>query len=107
MLTQLLREKEAPSNPTQSRFKRAARILFKPRRWPQLWQRLRLVRDISALKRSGLFDAEWYLNTYTDVAAAKADPLRHYVQFGAAEGRKPSASATPGTRPRRTDCIHR
>lgn len=37
-----------------------------------------------------LFDPDWYLRTYPDVAAAGVDPLRHYLQFGAAEGRDPS-----------------
>jgi hypothetical protein len=41
------------------------------------------------VKRSGLFDAEWYVRHYTDVAASGIDPLRHYVQFGASEGRAP------------------
>lgn len=105
-LTRLLREKEAPHRPTRSRFRRAAGIFFNPRRWPQLWHRIRVIRETAALRRSGLFDAEWYLKTYPDVAAVGANPLRHYVQFGAAEGRQPSASAAPGARPRRTDCIH-
>jgi glycosyltransferase involved in cell wall biosynthesis len=42
------------------------------------------------LLRSGLFDAEWYLDTYADVAEAGADPLRHYFQVGAAETRRPN-----------------
>jgi hypothetical protein len=38
---------------------------------------------------SGLFDAAWYLDRYPDVAGAGMDPMRHYVEFGAAEGRDP------------------
>jgi hypothetical protein len=37
-----------------------------------------------------LFDPSWYLHTYPDVAKAGANPLRHYLEFGAAEGRDPS-----------------
>lgn len=39
------------------------------------------------LARMGLFDAEFYRSHYPDVAAAKIDPLRHFVRFGAREGR--------------------
>ena len=38
---------------------------------------------------SGLFDAQWYLTTYPDVAAAGQDPLDHYLNHGANEGRNP------------------
>src|SRR5579862_6234313 len=36
-----------------------------------------------------LFDPAFYLRKYPDVAAAGIDPLRHYLEYGAAEGRKP------------------
>ena len=39
--------------------------------------------------RQGVFDAEFYLAKYADVREAGIDPLRHYVEHGAAEGRKP------------------
>lgn len=39
--------------------------------------------------RQGIFDAEFYLAKYSDVREAGIDPLRHYVEHGAAEGRKP------------------
>lgn len=39
---------------------------------------------------SGLFDAEWYLEQYPDVAAAGVHPVEHYLRHGAAEGRDPS-----------------
>jgi hypothetical protein len=35
------------------------------------------------------FDRAWYLAAYPDVAAAGADPFRHYLRRGAAEGRDP------------------
>ena len=38
---------------------------------------------------SGLFDPDWYLLTYPDVAAAGCDPLEHYMLHGAMELRHP------------------
>jgi lipopolysaccharide biosynthesis protein len=40
--------------------------------------------------RSGLFDPEYYLSNYPDVAAAGVDPLSHYLGGGWSEGRNPS-----------------
>ena len=51
---------------------------------------LALMWRAARLKRSGLFDAQWYLRHNADVADAGIDPLRHYVQFGASEGRAPN-----------------
>ncbi len=48
-----------------------------------------LRRAARLLRRSPLFDADWYLATYPDVAAAGLDPVRHYLRSGAAEGRDP------------------
>jgi hypothetical protein len=50
----------------------------------------KLRRNIRVLKASALFDSEWYLMTYGDVAREKMDPIAHYIKFGAAEGRDPS-----------------
>jgi hypothetical protein len=36
-----------------------------------------------------LFDRDFYLQKYPDVAAAGVNPLRHYLEHGAEEGRKP------------------
>ena len=36
-----------------------------------------------------LLDAEFYLRANPDVAAARMDPFKHYVKYGAAEGRQP------------------
>nr|WP_051155946.1 rhamnan synthesis F family protein [Leucothrix mucor] len=48
--------------------------------------------SIKLLKESGLFDVDWYLDTYQDVAKANIDPIAHYVGNGAREGRNPSQS---------------
>jgi hypothetical protein len=42
--------------------------------------------------RSGMFDRAWYLARYPDVRSAGVDPVRHYLDWGAAEGRNPSPS---------------
>jgi len=46
-------------------------------------------RTIAVIAASGLFDAEYYLEQNPDVAEAGADPIRHFVEFGAREGRRP------------------
>lgn len=48
-------------------------------------------RHLAMLRKSKLFDAEWYLQKYPDVAALGIDPARHFLRFGAREGRSPSA----------------
>ena len=36
------------------------------------------------------FDGEWYRTRYPDVAASGADPLHHFANYGASEGRDPN-----------------
>lgn len=38
---------------------------------------------------SPLFDSQWYLSTYPDVAKAGMDPIVHYLEYGAAEPLNP------------------
>lgn len=45
--------------------------------------------DYSLLQASELFDANWYLTEYEDVALAGLDAVHHYLHFGASEGRRP------------------
>ena len=54
----------------------------------------KLARDAAAetIRASHLFDEAWYLERNRDVAAAGLDPIAHYVESGAAEGRDPSPS---------------
>lgn len=40
---------------------------------------------------SGLFDADFYIRKYPDVAAAGVDPLEHFLKNGGREARSPSA----------------
>ena len=46
--------------------------------------------DAQLIAQSGLFDADWYLSQNPDVATHGADPIAHYLQQGALEGRDPS-----------------
>lgn len=43
------------------------------------------------LRRSALFDRDFYLKDNPVVAQSGMDPIRHYLKFGAKEGRDPSA----------------
>lgn len=61
-----------------------------------LGKRACMARLMAKLRRdtiisSGLFDADWYLAKYPDVAEQNIDPLTHFVQFGSRELRSPSA----------------
>lgn len=47
------------------------------------WRFIRLIR------KSDLFDKEWYLLNYADVRASKSDAAMHYYFHGALEGRNP------------------
>lgn len=49
----------------------------------------KLLQEIGLLLTSEYFDVDWYLRTYTDVAASQMNPAEHYLLFGAAEGRLP------------------
>ncbi len=48
-----------------------------------------LFSDYEDVRRSGLFDAEYYVAAYPDVAARNVDPLVHYLEEGGREGRNP------------------
>lgn len=41
------------------------------------------------LSTSGLFDPEWYLETYADIKRAGVDPFEHFINSGAQEKRDP------------------
>ena len=44
------------------------------------------------IARSNLFDREWYFKQNPDVTAIGIDAIRHYVTYGACEGRDPGPS---------------
>jgi O-antigen biosynthesis protein len=61
------------------------------RKLNDLRYRLRRVhQDVREINESGLFDREWYLQQYPDVADLKIDPILHYLRYGAPEGRDPN-----------------
>lgn len=51
---------------------------------------LKFHRDYRLVKKSGLFDKEFYLAQNPDVARLKIDPIRHYLERGWKEDRNPS-----------------
>ena len=55
-----------------------------------LKSRLRVMKHIWIVKKSGLLYADWYLETYPDVAKNDIDPVKHYIVHGWREGRNPS-----------------
>lgn len=46
--------------------------------------------NLNKIKKSGLFDKDWYLSTYGDVKNAGIDPAEHYYYQGGREGRNPN-----------------
>ncbi|MGA4533302.1 rhamnan synthesis F family protein [Ectopseudomonas chengduensis] len=55
-------------------------------------QVLKSLNWIRIIKKSGLFDEDFYLLSYPDVRSLDVDPVKHYVKFGADENRNPSAT---------------
>ncbi|KXG87404.1 glycosyltransferase family 4 protein [Agrobacterium bohemicum] len=53
--------------------------------------------DILTIKTSDLFDEDWYVKNYTDVAILKMDPVEHYIWLGAKIGRNPSLRFSTNT----------
>lgn len=43
------------------------------------------------IRAAGVFDEAYYCEQYPDVASSGCDPVEHYLESGAAEGRNPSA----------------
>jgi hypothetical protein len=74
---------------------RISNNMHKTRTWRDngwSWLRARISPEkakLITLRASVFFDADWYLATYPDVAEGNMDPARHYLDFGAEEGRDP------------------
>jgi glycosyltransferase involved in cell wall biosynthesis len=47
-------------------------------------------RNLQIIQNSSLFDADWYLNQYPDVAQSESEPIKHFLLFGGFERRNPS-----------------
>jgi glycosyltransferase involved in cell wall biosynthesis len=50
----------------------------------------RFKRDYFLIRRSGLFDNEWYLNQNPDLYTTTVDLMEHFVVYGSKEGRNPN-----------------
>ena len=64
------------------------RRLFRKKKHVPAAKRRRL-REAEAIRASELFDGNWYLQQYPDVASAGADPAEHFLEFGWQEDRDP------------------
>ena len=56
---------------------------------------IQLIRDLEdylLIKRSGLFDSNYYCRNYPDVRLADINPLWHFIRYGWSEGRNPNVS---------------
>lgn len=67
------------------------RAQFPRRREPALILYARARSGGRAVNPNRLFDYGWYCTQYPDIAAADIDPYLHFVDYGADEGRLPSA----------------
>lgn len=72
--------------------------------WRWLPGRLRAFALSPLLRRTGLLDENWYASQYEDVAAGGHDPVRHFIAYGAKEGRSSNQDAvlTNGPEPTKT-----
>ena len=60
--------------------------------FPPTTRHLGYIRTYLQLRRSDLFDADYYLSRYPDVLHAGLNPLMHYVEHGHREGRQARGS---------------
>lgn len=51
---------------------------------------LEITKGYKAIRKSDLFDDDFYLEKYPKVASSGMDPLLHYIFFGFEEGKKPN-----------------
>lgn len=73
--------------------------------WRWLPGRMRAAALSPLVRRTGLLDEQWYVGRYGDVAASGFDPVRHFIAYGAKEGRlpNPDTAAASGDGADRTD----
>lgn len=55
----------------------------------RLLKELQVRKEARLIRKSRLFDQDWYLKRYPDVAQRNVDPVLHYCKFGWREGRMP------------------
>jgi glycosyltransferase involved in cell wall biosynthesis len=51
--------------------------------------------ELTFIARNGLFDTEYYLSQYPDIAQAGIPALEHFFDFGCSEGRRPNLYFDP------------
>ena len=56
-----------------------------------LFDFLKFMSDYNLIKKSDLFDSEYYLSQNENVRRTKMNPIKHYLKFGWKVGRNPSA----------------
>jgi len=66
---------------------------FETAPWRWLPARMRASVFAPLVRATGLLDEEWYARQYGDVAARGIDPVRHFIIYGAREGRLPNPDA--------------
>lgn len=66
---------------------------FETAPWRWLPARMRAAIFAPLVRATGLLDEEWYARQYGDVAARGIDPVRHFIIYGAREGRFPNPDA--------------
>ena len=71
----------------RARLRTALRVIG----WSLRPGRMGLARDFRTIRRSGQFDATFYLLRYPKAASAPGHPALHYVERGASEGMNPNA----------------
>lgn len=52
-------------------------------------------KQLISVARAGVFDSNYYLESNPDIAKLGINPLRHYIEYGDAEGRWPNAFFNP------------
>lgn len=67
-----------------------AKVKSDTRNGPAWIKRLSKHRAVRQLKNSGLFDTQWYLREYPDVAKSGRAPAEHYLEDGYLSGYRPN-----------------
>jgi glycosyltransferase involved in cell wall biosynthesis len=79
-----------PERPMDRKLKpRAAGWLKRFAHWLRQKYVFHPMRIRAPIASSDLFDLDWYLRMNADVASAGMDPVKHYIKYGAAQGRDP------------------
>ncbi|GAA0378637.1 class I SAM-dependent methyltransferase [Paenibacillus motobuensis] len=88
-VAQVILDKEKRNNIILSIFKKS---MIKKHRslWWRIYFKIKSPKFINIVKNSELFDEEYYLENYSDVALSGMSPIYHYLVYGAYEGRNPS-----------------